>query len=147
MGEDSELPLRSKVYHIHENFSLPSAVADIAVIQVPKKIKFSKYVQPVKLPTRNSTNDFVNASAILAGFGVSNNRGKKPYRVRHANFTVINHETCAKYKSYFIETLTEENICAVGEMNQESACSGKFSRNFEIIFNRKLFYLITRRLR
>jgi hypothetical protein len=123
MGENSEVSMRSKKYHIHENFSLPSAVADIAVIKLPKKLNFSEFIQPVKLPSRSY--DFANASAILAGYGVFNNKGKKPYRVRYANFTVMTHNECVKYEKYFIETLTEENICAVGKSHVgESACSG-----------------------
>lgn len=99
---------------------------DIAIIKLPEKLNFSKHIQPVKLPSKNSS-EFVGENAILSGFGVLNNRNKKEYRVRYANFTVISNDECMNYKKYFIETLNERNLCAMGISNKlESACAGNF---------------------
>lgn len=87
-------------------------------------MKFSKFIQPLKLPKRDS-GDFAGKKVVLAGYGDLNNHGKREYRSRWANFTVISDKECKKYEEIFIETLTERNICAIGELSVESGCEGE----------------------
>lgn len=96
----------------HEKFSLPSAVYDIGVVELPKPLKISKAIQPIIISTRKNVEDDVNdLEVITAGFGYTKNFGGASKRLHYARMKLISLDICKKSKEFYIEDLTENHIC------------------------------------
>lgn len=64
---DGEL-LESKTFWIHENFSMPTAVCDIGLVELPQAIKPSFLHKPVKIDKRPNVDlNWKERDVILAG--------------------------------------------------------------------------------
>lgn len=123
-GEPGRLKLNAVKYWTHENFSMPTAVNDIAIIKLPTKVKFTEKIQPIKIANSFDENENV-AVVLLSGWG-------KPHTdayyqsdfLRTTIMKVIPLETCMKFAKNYDESITENNICAIGNMT--SPCDGKY---------------------
>lgn len=62
-----ELVLSDKFWY-HENFSLPSAVHDIGLIELPENIKISKNVSFIDIETRQNIDDD-DRKVVVSGWG------------------------------------------------------------------------------
>lgn len=97
---------------IHENFTMPSAVFDIGIIELPHDVNFSEGIRPIKIS--NSTNvDADAANVTISGWGKSNGYSY-PYKLKTANLSLMTLEQCREYQPHFIEKLTNDHICAFG---------------------------------
>ncbi|CAG9807574.1 unnamed protein product [Chironomus riparius] len=104
--------IKSNKTWMHEKFSLPSAVYDIGIIELPKNVTFSKSVRPLKISTkRNVENDFNDLEVISAGFGYPENSAGPSTFLLYARLKLISLKECKKFKEYYIEDLNQDHIC------------------------------------
>jgi secreted trypsin-like serine protease len=98
---------------VHENFSMPAAVNDIAIIVLPRVLKFSESIQPIKIETKmNVELDNSDNEIVVSGWGFKDFY-KSTDLLLFATMKLVSYEECLKYKSYYTETLTRRNICTV----------------------------------
>lgn len=95
----------------HENFTMPSAVNDIAIIELSKNVTFSDNIKPISI-SRDKLIDDKRVVAVIAGWGETEKT--EPDVLQTAKMKLIPINDCIKYQKHFIETLTETNICAFG---------------------------------
>ena len=108
---DGEL-VKSKKFWIHENFSMPSAVYDIGLIELPKPIVPSNKVNFIEIDTRNYPDyDQNDNNVVIAGWGFVNKQ-QIAKQLRFTNMTLIPFYDCMTYSSNYIESLTINHICA-----------------------------------
>lgn len=115
--------IKSNKTWMHEKFSLPSAVYDIGVIELPRNVSFSRSIQPIKISTKkNVENDINDLEVVLAGFGYPENSVGPSTFLLYARMKLISLQECRKYKEYFIEDLNQDHICMSSIRGQ--ACDG-----------------------
>jgi secreted trypsin-like serine protease len=115
--------IKSNKTWMHEKFSLPSAVYDIGVIELPRNVSFSKSVQPIKVSTKkNVENDINDLEVVLAGFGYPENSVGPSDFLLYARMKLISLQECRKYKEHFVEDLNNNHICMSSIRGQ--ACDG-----------------------
>jgi secreted trypsin-like serine protease len=107
---------------IHEKFTMPTAVFDIGIIELPRTVKFSRAIKPIKI-TRNQEFDVLNVR--ISGWGKSNGYFY-PSSLKTAEMHLISIERCKKFESNYVETITDDHICTVGNSNGKviSPCDG-----------------------
>lgn len=101
-------------FWIHENFSMPSAANDVAVIQLPRPVDLSEQIKPIEMSTdKEIDEDRREVVAITMGFGATQNsdRGRT---LQKATMKLIPISDCLKYQPHFIENITTHHICAGG---------------------------------
>jgi len=125
--EAGRLTFRSKQYWLHENYSLPSAVDDVAVIKLPQSVEFSDAIKAIKLSKDENVDrrGEVSANVIISGWG---NRIEAPFPVailRRATVTLISIEKCLKYQPHYVESVTLNHICvnATKDGKDHSPCN------------------------
>lgn len=114
-------------FWIHAGFELPSAVHDIAIVKLPRRVTFSKNIQPVKI-SKNKLVEQTNNKAFTIGWGETES-GEPADVLQAAPMKLIPISDCRKYQKHFIEKLTENHICAFGVKSKHhhdggSACDG-----------------------
>jgi secreted trypsin-like serine protease len=95
---------------MHEKFTMPTAVFDIGIIELPRTVKFSKAIKPIKI-TRNQEFDELNVR--ISGWGKSNGYFY-PSSLKTAEMHLTSIEKCKKFESNYVETITDDHICTLG---------------------------------
>lgn len=109
---DGEM-VTSKKFWIHENFSMPTAVNDIGLVELETAILPSFLNRFIQIDTRHNADTYANDTrVIVAGWGLVS-PGVIAKQLRFTTMNLIPMSECVKYKSHYIETLTENHICAV----------------------------------
>ncbi|XP_070504722.1 mite allergen Der p 3-like isoform X2 [Chironomus tepperi] len=107
---DGEL-IKSKKFWIHEKFSMPSAVNDIGLIELPKPIVPSNKVNFIGIDNRNYPDyDQKDTQVVIAGWGFVKSQ-QIAKQLRYTNMTLMPLYECMKYSSHYIESLTNNHIC------------------------------------
>lgn len=107
----------------HEKFSLPSAVYDVGVVELPTPITFSKDVQKITVSTkRNVENDAEDLEVVTAGFGYSENTIGATQYLYYARMKMIPLAECKNHKPSYVEDLNENHICMTSIKGQP--CDG-----------------------
>ena len=108
---DGEL-VKSKRFWIHGNFSMPSAVNDLGLIELPKPIVPSNKVNFINIDSRRYPDyDSKDNQVVIAGWGfVNSNQVAK--KLMFTNMTLMPFHECMKYSNNYIESLTFNHICA-----------------------------------
>ncbi len=117
-GEEGRIRLKSKKYFIHENFTFPSAENDIAIVELPQKVNFTDSIQPIKLSAKDSIENEKDTLVVLSGWGYRNGERLPSVNLQTAKMKIISYEACLKFKNYYVEKLTENHICAIGDKNE-----------------------------
>jgi secreted trypsin-like serine protease len=127
-GEKGRLRVVSRKYWLHENFTMPSAENDIAVIELPKEIEFTDSIQPIKISTKENIENENDLIVVLSGWGKRQGEYTNSVNLQTAKMKLIPHETCLKFQGFYIEKITKNHICALGYKNQPGkpimACDG-----------------------
>ena len=103
-------------YWTHEKFTMPSAVFDIGIIELPDPVTFSEAIQPIKI-SKDPKVDLNSDTVIISGFGKIE-RGYYPASLLTAKLSMVPIDECMKFQPLFVETITEDHICAAGR-NEE----------------------------
>ncbi|CRK98701.1 CLUMA_CG011932, isoform A [Clunio marinus] len=141
--EPQRVEFKNYKYWIHENFTMPSATNDIALIQTPEKIKFSQKVQPLKLSCDERIDgNGKEVSAVISGWGLDENY-HPPSVLKKAIMTLISIKDCYKYQPHFVEKITAHHICAFGKKSSGkidvvSPCDGDSGSPLVAIDTREL---------
>ena len=95
---------------------------DIALIQMERKVVFTKYIRPICLPELNE--DYSGEMATIIGWGRQNYNGKLPNHLKEAKVPVLPQEKC-KYRSrHLAKEITENMLCAGYDDAHIDACQG-----------------------
>ncbi|CAO1333132.1 unnamed protein product [Diamesa serratosioi] len=120
IGDNSRNNYAVKMYAV--GFA-KSDLADVALIQVGNKIKFTSFVNFVRLPTlTQASTKFVDYIATVSGYGITNTKtGALPDYLQFTTLKIITNEDCAKVYG----TVDALVLCAVGYPNpKSSSCPG-----------------------
>lgn len=122
-------------FWIHENFSMPAASDDIALIRLPKPIKFSQNIKPVKLSSDMEIDKRGERVVVLiAGWGEMET-GEPADTLRTAKLQLIPVDECVKYQSNYYETITRDHLCAFQlekSANATGPCDGDSGRTNDV---------------
>lgn len=117
-GEEGRVRVVSKNFWIHENFTMPSAENDLAIIELRDAVNFTDYIKPIKISTQEDFEDGKEIIAGLSGWGYKKGEHMSAEFLQTAKLKLISHKECIKFQGYFVEKVTEKNICAMGYNNQ-----------------------------
>lgn len=67
--DDKEIVVNRSYTIVHKKFDRKTVTNDIALIKLPKKLTFNKYIQPAKLPSAKKT--YTGRKAIISGWGLT----------------------------------------------------------------------------
>lgn len=134
--EDDEpemVRMKSNIFLIHENFSLPSAQDDIAIIKLPSKIKFNDKIRPVSISTDKEVDQHGNeVLGVISGWGEMDLH--EPADVlQTAEMKLIPICECFMFQKDYVERITHSHICAKGLSNKSGVvgpCSGDSGETF-----------------
>lgn len=99
-------------YFIHENFTLPSADNDIALIRLPERVMLSEKIQPIKMSRSGKVDQQSGeVQAAVMGWGEMETGASADF-LQTARLKLIPISDCFGFQSDFIETITERHICA-----------------------------------
>ncbi|NXP59795.1 GRAA protein, partial [Chloropsis cyanopogon] len=103
---------------LHHNTCFPY------LLQLNKRAKLNKAVQPIPLPTSDD-DPKPGTVCTVAGWGVTTNKHKFPTALMEVNITVIKREICNDKKHYNGKpVITESMICAGAEKGKKDSCNG-----------------------
>lgn len=106
-------------FWIHENFSMPSAANDVAIIQLPRPVDLSEQIKPIEMSTDKETDeDRREVVAVTMGYGATENFDPST-TLQSATMKLIPISECLEFQPHFIENITTHHICAVGEHTKE----------------------------
>lgn len=118
-GEKGRIKLKSTKYWKHENFSMPSAKNDIALIELPKKVFFTDTIQPIKVSKKESLEDEKDFVVLLTGWG--NTQKGYATNLLIAQMKIVPYNECIKFEGFYVEKITKNSVCAVGFKNLSGA--------------------------
>ncbi|EDW50661.1 chymotrypsin [Drosophila sechellia] len=67
--DDKEIVVNRSYTIVHKKFDRKTVTNDIALIKLPKKLTFNKYIQPARLPSAKKT--YTGRKAIISGWGLT----------------------------------------------------------------------------
>ncbi|KAL7023246.1 hypothetical protein ACKWTF_012530 [Chironomus riparius] len=115
--------ISSDKFWMHENFTMPSAVFDIGVIELPESLPRSEKIGWLKLSTRPDADlDPKDKEVYLAGWGYSESSYGVAEELRWTKMDLIPLKECMKYKSHYIEDMNKDHICT--RKTEGMPCSG-----------------------
>lgn len=91
-----------------------------ALIRLSRRVQFTQYIKPVRMPTTCQTPE--NVVAFAMGFGITKDNGQVSTRLQYAAMRTLPSDVCRRvfpfmYWSHVI-------ICAHDEINYQSVCKG-----------------------
>jgi secreted trypsin-like serine protease len=111
-SDDGE-EIESRRFWIHENFTMPTAVHDIAIVELKKTLSFDEAIQKIEISTKADVElDADEGEITVAGWGFRSEWDRSDV-LMYTRMKLLPLEECMQYKSYYIEALNENNICAV----------------------------------
>lgn len=116
----------SKNHWIHENFSMPLAMYDIGIAELPDSIynlvNSSRYAKPIAIdPKPNVDLDLTQNEVIVSGWGHIS-RYNPAHIPQFTKMRLISFRECLHYQSHYIEAITPDHICT--ENIQGTPCDG-----------------------
>jgi secreted trypsin-like serine protease len=108
--EEGSIIIDAKEFFIHENFSMPSADNDIAIIELPLAVIFTNQIVPIKV----STNKNFSGKAFIAGWGSVEPQYEFSGSLKMAKMKIIELSKCIDFQENYVEKVTKNHICAVG---------------------------------
>lgn len=123
--DDDAMKFRANMkFWVHENFTLPSAENDIAVVQLPSLVNFSEKIRPIKISRDGKVDQRAgDVSTVVMGWG-ERVSGVPADFLQTARMKLIPINDCLRYQSHFVETITMRHICALGADNKEAHAVG-----------------------
>ncbi|KAG8192844.1 hypothetical protein JTE90_014624 [Oedothorax gibbosus] len=113
--------------HVHPDYDPGLFDADIALLQLDTPIQLNSRVQPICLPTEQTTkNNLVDGKkGVVTGWGMNENETYSE-TLQQAVLPVIDHAKCEKgyEESDLPLTVTENMFCAGYDAGRSDACSG-----------------------
>jgi secreted trypsin-like serine protease len=111
--ESAGIYMESSKTFIHENFSMPSAVYDIGIIELPQPLNFSESIQPIKISSKRKAElDARDNEVVLSGWGhVAFNTSTD--LLQFATMRLIPLRECLKFRKFYTEFITTSNICSM----------------------------------
>ncbi|KAG5669785.1 hypothetical protein PVAND_000078 [Polypedilum vanderplanki] len=111
--ESGGIFVESSKFFMHENFSMPSAVYDIGIIELPEALNFSESIQAIKISNKKLFEyDSEDNKVELSGWGhVAYNTSTD--LLHYATMRLIPLKECLKYRKYYTEYITTNNICTM----------------------------------
>ncbi|KAL1492643.1 hypothetical protein ABEB36_010872 [Hypothenemus hampei] len=103
----------------HENFVISTYENDISIIRLTHAVSFNSYIWPLCLPP--SGEDFVNQTAIVAGWGRQIYSGPNSPILLQVSVPVWPQESC---QDSVLQRITEFNLCAAGYDGGKDSCQG-----------------------
>ncbi|XP_049546658.1 collagenase-like [Anopheles darlingi] len=119
ISNDGRVVLVSERFFHHEKYNPIFVRNDVALIQLPEKVKFSDRIQPIRRATKQE--DFAGREVVLSGWGLQNDGGDVAKALQFATLKVISNSECAKTFGPFL--IKESTVCARGD-EKELPCSG-----------------------
>jgi hypothetical protein len=126
--------VHSDKFWIHENFTMPSAVNDIGLIELKNQIIPSKEVNFIGIDPRVNVDYDENGREVIIGgwgellifFSKQNNLNQKlnlgyhaphtnSYQLRFTTMKLMPFHECKKFNNFYIESLTKDHICVENE--------------------------------
>lgn len=123
--DDDAVKFRANMkFWMHENFTLPSAENDIAVVRLPSPVKLSEKIQPIKISRDGKVDQRAgDVLTVVMGWG-ERASGVPADFLQTARMRLIPISDCRRrYQSHFVETITMRHICALGD-NKEAHVVG-----------------------
>ncbi|XP_066994985.2 chymotrypsin [Anabrus simplex] len=118
--EKSRVGLITTLKVVHSGYNETTGHNDIAVIELPRKVRPSEHIQLVELPRRK---DLLLDSdvASISGWGLYKDNGNPSAVLLHTVLDVITNAEC--YQKYGHDSIIHSELCAVGYDNR-SPCDG-----------------------
>ncbi|GFY13178.1 limulus clotting factor C [Trichonephila clavipes] len=121
------LPHYIQEIHIYPDYDPGLFDADIALLQLDSPVQLNSRVQPICLPTEQSTRDNLveGKRGVVTGWGMNENETYSE-TLQQAVLPVVARERCEKgyAESDLPLTVTENMFCAGFEAGRSDACSG-----------------------
>ncbi|CAG7817347.1 unnamed protein product [Allacma fusca] len=116
-GSIQKRSLKTRVLS-HEEYDNETIQHDIALLWLKESLDFTSYIKNVLIPN-NEIAHFLNADAVVSGWGAAPDKKSRPPNLLKANVTVYSDTTCKnKWTTGFLDGMT----CAGGQV--ADACKG-----------------------
>ena len=113
---------RIKQLFIRGDFVQRTYDNDIALVQMDRKVVFSKFIRPLCIPDSNQ--DYAGEMGTIIGWGRLTHNGKVPGHLKEASVPILPQEKC-KYKSrHLAKEISDNMLCAGYDDAHIDACSG-----------------------
>ncbi|KAJ6642568.1 Serine protease 3 [Pseudolycoriella hygida] len=97
----------------HPQYNSVNMNYDISVIEIPSPLTFTVAIQSIRLPTNSQINStFVDASAVVSGWGSTFHGGDVSQTLNWANMRVISNSVCMN--TFGGAVVVEHVVCATG---------------------------------
>lgn len=111
-GNSDGRTIFSNKFWIHENFTMPSAVFDLGIIELPEPLELSDTIRPIKISTKFDADlDAEDKDVYVAGWGYTNEFSGAANVLQYTEMKLIPLNDCKKFKSHYIEDLNDNHIC------------------------------------
>lgn len=104
---------------MHEEFVLATYTNDIAIIVLARPTSFNTYIWPICLPPQNMV--YEKKNAVVAGWGRQSYEGELSPILLEVTVPIWTHKECT---AAFLESVTDDNICAAAYEGGKDSCSG-----------------------
>lgn len=114
---------------------------DLALIQMDKPVKYSKFIRPVCL--WNGMPDItkvVGQVGIIAGWGKNDKGQLNTDFPKKVNVPIVADGTCLRQHEAFVHITSDRTFCAGGR-NGEGPCQG--TNRFFVVFRKSIFILFS----
>ncbi|XP_068143211.1 collagenase [Drosophila tropicalis] len=92
MSANKEIAVNISDIRVHSKFDRRSVANDIALIKLPRQLKFNTLIQPIKLPS-DANDDYTNRTAIFSGWGLTGKQQASD-SLQYQRAKVISNEQC-----------------------------------------------------
>ncbi|XP_063698812.1 serine protease 3-like [Culicoides brevitarsis] len=108
----------------HSGYNPTNLNNDIALVELPAALQWSKLVSPVQLPSyTQASQSFLNRQATVSGFGLTSDSSGASDRLMYVNVRVIGNSECSAY--YGTEIVKGFTLCSRGwDHNRQQTCQG-----------------------
>lgn len=103
-------------FWFHEDFSMPSAVNDIAILELPRPVEFTDYIKPIEISTNKKIDENRGAEivATIMGYGATQDDDALSKTLQKAQVRLIPICSCFQYQPSYVESITKNHICVFG---------------------------------
>lgn len=143
-GEKGRKKIVSSKFLTHENFSMPSAINDLAIIELPEPVTFTDSIKPIKISTKKDFDNGKETITILSGWGYTENAKMSAEVLQTTKLKLMSYEECIKFQGFYVEKITKNNICAKGTSSKpqkpvSSPCDGDSKKKNFRLYIKKTF--------
>ena len=117
-SESGEQTIDVKYAVLHKEYGKHQQSYDIAVLQLETPVKYTKWVQPICLPSKKEVD---GETTIPMGWGLTSESGQFSQNLLEAKVPVINNQDCLKMSGY---PLDDTQLCAGFQQGEIDACQG-----------------------